>query len=112
MKNKLFFMLTILMSSLCLHSCSSDEEYREDSADYYVKYGCSQDHFNRISYISVTTENGQANSLGTYGPVKKGFRAGIIVQPSHLPVRIYVAKGSDPFTLKAEGKGGASYVIE
>lgn len=108
-------LLIILCSSIILimgfSSCFTD------NTNYYVKYEAkiTSIYYGAEANYTVSTENGaktittDSKSFSeTFGPVKKGFTASITGQSeypqtnSSMVVSIYVCKGEEPFSLKAQ----------
>lgn len=116
-----------------LLSCNNEKE-SDELTEYYVRYEyehASSDPTKGATYankiISVKTDSGildittLANSYSeTFGPVQKGFEAKISV--SYLgssgwgdtTLKIYVARGNEPFALKPAVINGytATYTID
>ena len=127
---KYVFLIPFLISLCgCDDDKEGDPEYPSSGSEYYVKYeGTVKTPYitNDIKY-SVVTENGSITFTSgtsfsqTFGPVKKGFLAGITADATNIgnaqcEVRIYVCRGSEPFALKATDSGGkyvtAVYTID
>lgn len=125
MRKSLIF---VLFCSLCFifWSCGNDNEDEPNnntSNEYYVKYEASitSKYKGTINY-TVNTENGKTkfssgNSFSqTFGPVRKGFHASITSDASDLysvsmnAVKIYVCRGSEPFSLKATNSSSEDIV--
>lgn len=124
--------LLLLSLSFILWGCGNDDDEPNDpsSGEYYVKYEASitSSKIGTI-YYTVNTDNGQTKISGgksfsqTYGPVKKGFHASIKSNANNLyevsmnEVKIYVCRGSEPFSLKASSSSrnkhaSTSYTID
>lgn len=120
--NKLIKISFLILTSLMLCTCSSDNE--ELTARYYVKYEVQAYtyHKNVPKKITFITDKGKEtielndakthNWEGTYGPVSKGFEAQIIGELTRdynyereFHARIYVCRDKEPFVIKAEGTG-------
>lgn len=126
--------LLLLSLSFILWGCGNDDDEPNDpsSGEYYVKYEASiTDPYGssgkKTSKYTVNTENGKETFNSgrsfsqTFGPVKKGFHAFIKSECDFVTtnnnVRIYVCKGSEPFSLKAnksskENTVSTSYTID
>lgn len=107
-------LLIILCSSIIIWGFSS---CFTDNTNYYVKYEANITgiYYGAEANYTVSTENGaktittDSKSFSeTFGPVKKGFTASITGQSeypqtnSSMVVSIYVCKGEEPFSLKAQ----------
>ncbi len=94
----------------------NDTVYKEDVADYYVKYEVAIQPANYItnSEIEIITEKGvqyfnmvSPSFSEVFGPVEKGFTASINAylasqaNNKEFAIRIYVCRGNEPFVLKA-----------
>ena len=125
MKCKLW--LFLILSSLALMSCSSDdvpttnENPQTEEARYYVKYEAymplgfsGQTSSRKITYI---TEKGEQNISistasweGTYGPLKKNTKVYLKVEAEsgglrtdvEYYVRLSVSREKEPFVIKGE----------
>lgn len=95
-----------------------------NNADYYIKYEATVNSIytgNNIKYIVNTDKGFQTFTNGksfsqTFGPVKKGFHAKITADASSwyqadCDVKIYVCRGSEPFSLKAHNSGGKKVYV-
>ena len=107
-------LLIILCSSIIILGFSS---CFTDNTNYSVKYEAkiTSIYYGAEANYTVSTENGtktittDSKSFSeTFGPVKKGFTASISGQSeypqtnSSMVVSIYVCKGEEPFSLKAQ----------
>ena len=127
MKRFLWVLLCVVPLFL---GCDKDSE--KEVYEYYVRYEYSLTSSNPMvgvqynnKIISINTDTGVinvttiANSYSeTIGPVKKGFDASITVKydggsGGTTNFKIYVARGSEPFALKATSTNtaSASYTI-
>ena len=128
MKRFLWVLLCVVPLFL---GCEKDSE--KEVYEYYVRYEyslTSSSPMGGVQYnnkiISINTDSGvinvttYANSYTeTIGPVKKGFDASITVKydgssGGTTNLKIYVARGSEPFALKATSTNtvSASYTID
>lgn len=127
MKKYLKYLLFITFTTI-LWGCGGDDEPDNNAGeDYYVKYEAVVTYpYNATVTYSVVTEKGLKNFDSgksfsqTFGPLKKGFNTMMTVDVRGLShaicnVRIYIARGTEPFTLKANITGSgvvtARYVI-
>lgn len=124
------FLSILLCSFPLLLGC--DKESGKEIADYYVRYEyslTSSSPMGGVQYsnktITINTDSGVIDVTTyvnayteTIGPVKKGFNASISVQYNGSSggttnLKIYVARGSEPFALKASTNSTtASYTID
>lgn len=127
MKKYLKYLLFITFTTI-LWGCGGDDEPDNNAdAEYYVKYEAVVSSFytGTVTY-NVTTEKGiQKFESGksfsqTFGPLKKGFNTMITANTQNLfradcNLRIYIARGTEPFALKANITGSgvvtAKYTI-
>lgn len=128
MKRFLWVLLCVVPLFL---GCDKDSE--KEVYEYYVRYEyslTSSSPMGGVQYnnkiISINTDSGvinvttYANSYTeTIGPVKKGFDANITVKydggsSGTTNLKIYVARGSEPFALKATSTNtvSVSYTID
>ena len=109
--------------------CDKDSE--KEVYEYYVRYeysltGPTSGTGYSSRTLSINTDSGVINAT-TYaysyseiiGPVKKGFKASITLKEEQVSggprnLKIYVARGSEPFALKASSTNtvSASYTID
>ncbi len=120
-----------LVTTVLLFGCSKSEtEINIETAQYYVKYEASTNskYIGNIFSVSVNTDKGIQTFTGghtfeqTFGPFKKGFVATIEGKDSSpggvstVIVNISVARGQEPFALKATNSGSgtvsATYTID
>lgn len=128
MKRFLWVLLCVVPLFL---GCEKDSE--KEVYEYYVRYEYSltlTGPTSGTSYssrtLSINTDSGVINAT-TYaysyseiiGPVKKGFKASITLKEEQVSggtrnLKIYVARGSEPFALKATSTNtaSASYTID
>lgn len=141
MKEYGIIIFSLLFYGLIL-SCSKDDEQtipeepktedqaqnnnQEEEVRYYVKYEIEIKHDRADDTMSIefTSEKGKEkvsglaeNWSGTYGPVKKGFKASLACSISTIGYRkeihgrIYVCREIEPFVIKAEGRKDGSLGI-
>ena len=128
MKRFLWVLLCVVPLFL---GCDKDSE--KEVYEYYVRYEYSLTSSNQFvgvqrsnKVLSINTDSGVINVTTydtdyteTIGPVKKGFDANITVKydgssSGTTNLKIYVARGSEPFALKATSTNtaSASYTID
>lgn len=105
---------------------TQNDNQKEEEARYYVKYEIEIKHDRKDDTMSIefTTDKGKEkvsglaeNWSGTYGPVKKGFKASLscslktIAYRKELHGRIYVCREKEPFVIKAEDRKDGSLWI-
>lgn len=119
MKKLIYVILCVLP---LLISCDKDSDKK--SSEYYVRYEMSAttQYVSTNRTISVSTESGTKefsinyNSFSeTFGPVDKGFTANMTVNyttsgSNTTTLKIYVARGEEPFALKETKTSGGSTV--
>ncbi len=142
MKEYGIIIFSLLFYGLIL-SCSKDDEQtileepktedqaqnnnqKEEEVRYYVKYEIEIKHDRADDTMSIefTSEKGKEkvsglaeNWSGTYGPVKKGFKASLACSISTIGYRkeihgrIYVCREIEPFVIKAESRKDGSLGI-
>ena len=121
--DKIFKITTVFLAIfIALSSCKKDKTNTTPNDDYFVKYVIKGNGtYIYFSDFSVFTDQGNVSFSGyqyhswnqTYGPVKNGFRASVLVQSSYVTTEIYISKNNGPFALKAsKSGGGSSYTID